>query len=181
MKRKTFITSALLAIPTLSFARIFNFDRSKNNGNKLNKKPFIVKSDESRFNGKFTTPKDAFLHCKISSGDTQEVLFIQTSRPKIFERVGGPPPHRHKYEDETVYVVSGEFIVHLEGEDFKVKTGDTVFIPRGTLHTITNPIENNPGTMVVIVQPAPKKVEDFFGYISANGTISPDIVPEGWD
>jgi len=61
-----------------------------------------------------------------------------------------------------------------------LKTGDTAFIPRGTLHTVINPIENNPGTLITIFSPAPKKVEDFFGYISANGTISPDIVPEGW-
>ena len=181
MKRKNFITTALLAIPTLSFAGILNFDKIKTNVSKLTKKPFIIKSGESRFSGKLTTPKDAFLHCKVSSTDTQESLFIQTSTPKIFERIGGPPPHIHTYEDETIYVVSGEFVVHLEGEDFKVKTGDTVFIPRGTLHTIINPIENNPGTVIVICSPAPKKVEDFFGYISANGTMSPDIIPEGWD
>ena len=181
MKRKNFITTALLAIPTLSFAGILNFDKIKTNVSKLTKKPFIIKSGESRFSGKLTTPKDTFLHFKVSSTDTQESLFIQTSTPKIFERIGGPPPHIHKYEDETIYVVSGEFVVHLEGEDFKVKTGDTVFIPRGTLHTIINPIENNPGTVIVICSPAPKKVEDFFGYISANGTMSPDIIPEGWD
>ena len=181
MERKKFITTALLAIPTLSFASILNFSRNNFNFGKNNKKGFVVRADESRFNGELSRPKDAFLHCKISTGDTQEGLFIQTSTPKIFERAGGPPPHIHKYEDETVYVVSGEFIVHLEGEDFTLKTGDTAFIPRGTLHTIINPIENNPGTVVVIVQPAPKKVEDFFGYISANGAVSPDIVPEGWD
>lgn len=77
-------------------------------------------------------------------------------------------------------MVSGEFVVHIKDEDFTVKTGDTVFIPRGTLHTIINPIENNPGTVVIICSPAPKKVEDFFCYISANGTIPTDIIPEGW-
>jgi len=180
MKRKHFIKTALLAIPTLSFASLLNFDRNSLNFGKSNKKGLIVRSGESRFGGELSTPKDAFLHCKVSSTDTQESLFIQTSTPKIFERIGGPPPHIHKNEDETIYVVSGEFIVHLEGEDFTVKTGDTVFIPRGTLHTIINPIENNPGTVVVICSPAPKKVENFFGYISANGTIPTDIIPEGW-
>lgn len=181
MKRKKFITTALLAIPTLSFANLINFNLNNINSGKITKKGFVVRADESRFDGQLTKPKDAFLHCKISSIDTKESLFIQTSTPKIFERVGGPPPHIHKYEDETIYIVSGEFIVHIEGEDFTVKTGDTAFIPRGTLHTIINPIENNPGTVIVICSPAPKKVEDFFSYISANGTISPDIVPEGWN
>ncbi|MGE9314932.1 cupin domain-containing protein [Niabella sp. CJ426] len=55
-----------------------------------------------------------------------------------------------------MYIVSGEFIVHIEGKDIPVTTGDTVFIPKRPLHTITNPIENNPGTVMVVVQPAPQ-------------------------
>lgn len=102
MKRKHFITTALLAIPTLFFANILNFHRNSLNFGKSNKKRLIVRSGESHFGGELTTPKDAFLHCKVSSTDTQESLFIQTSTPKIFERIGGPPPHIHKYEDETI-------------------------------------------------------------------------------
>ncbi|MEG1022802.1 MAG: hypothetical protein RSE50_14995, partial [Myroides sp.] len=76
MERKKFIATALLAIPTLSFASILNFSRSNFNFGKNNKKGFVVRADESRFNGKLSKPKDAFLHCKISTGDTQEGLFI---------------------------------------------------------------------------------------------------------
>ena len=176
MERRKFFLTTLRAAPFAVFAKFTDFGFHRKS-----KKGFVIRAGESRFNGELSKQKDAFFHFKISSSDTQEGLFIQTSTPKIFEKVGGPPPHIHKYEDETVYVVSGEFIVHLEGENFTLKTGDTAFIPRGTLHTLINPLENNPGTVIVIVQPAPKKVEDFFGYISVNGTISPDIVPEGWD
>ncbi|SMC56554.1 cupin domain-containing protein [Moheibacter sediminis] len=112
--------------------------------------------------------------------DTQEDLFIQTSIPKIFELAGGPPPHIHGNEDEIIYIVSGEFIVHIDDKDFPIKTGDTAFIPRGTLHTVINPIENNPGTLITIFSPAPKKVEDFFHYISTKGTVSSEIAPDGW-
>ena len=176
MERRNFIISALLAIPALSFANTIGETKR----NRPSKKGFIVKADESRYQGKQTQPKDAFLHCKISTSDTNEDLFIQTSTPKVFEQQGGPPPHIHGFEDEIIYIVSGEFIVHIDGEDFPVKAGDTAFIPRGTLHTVINPIENNPGTLMTIFQPAPKKVEDFFNHISIHGQISPDIIPDGW-
>lgn len=111
MKRKQFINTTLLAIPTLSFASILNFNRNNINFGKSTKKGFVVRANESRFDGQLTKPKDAFLHCKVSSVDTQEGLLVQTSTPKIFEKVGGPLPHIHKYEDETIYIVSGELIV----------------------------------------------------------------------
>ena len=175
MKRIKFI-SALLALPVLSLVNNFGFGQKTT----ADIKGFIVKSDESRFNGKLTKPKDAFLHCKISSVDTDGKLFIQTSTPMVFAKKGGPPPHVHEFEDEIIYIVSGAFVVHIDGKDFNVKTGDTAFIPKGTLHTVTNPVDNNPGTLITIFQPAPKKVEDFFSYISINGDIPKDFAPEGW-
>lgn len=180
MKRKNFIAAAILAIPTWSFANKLGFKRKETATERRVKKGFVVKADESRYNGKQVKPKDAFLHCKISSVDTNGDLFIQTSTPKVFQFKGGPPPHVHQYEDEIIYIVSGEFVVHIAGEDFTVKAGDTAFIPRGTEHTVINPIENNPGTLITIFQPAPKKVEDFFNYISIHGDIPKDIAPEGW-
>ncbi|MXN92213.1 cupin domain-containing protein [Flavobacterium sp. Sd200] len=181
MKRQTFISTMLLALPAFSFAGGSVFYSKRKSSEKVGKKPFIVKSDESRYSGKQTKPGNkTFLHCKVSSTDTNEELFIQTSTPNVFKYKGGPPPHIHGLEDEIVYVVSGEFIVSIDGVESMLRAGDTAFIPKGTLHTIINPIENNPGTLMTIFQPAPKKVEDFFSYISEHGEVSPDIVPEGW-
>jgi len=180
MKRKNFITTALLAIPILSFANIIGFKSKETKTDNTSKKGFVVKAEESRYQGKQTKAPDAFLHCKISSVDTNGNLFIQTSTPKVFKQIGGPPPHVHEFEDEIIYIVSGEFIVHIDGKDFSVKAGDTAFIPKGTEHTVINPTENNLGTLITIFQPAPKKVEDFFNYISKHGDIPKDIVPEGW-
>lgn len=170
MKREKFLTALVALFPAFSFAKNLH----------TKKKGFVIKSDESRYNGVQTESKDSFLHCKISSVDTDEKLFIQTSTPKVFKELGGPPPHIHEYEDEIIYIVSGEFIVHIDGTEFHLKTGDTAFIPKGTLHTVINPLEDNPGTLMTIFQPAPKKVEDFFGYISKHGDIPEDIIPEGW-
>lgn len=47
----------------------------------------------------------------------------------------GPPRHIHDDADETFYLLSGEMEFFLEGERFKRRRGDTVFIPRGREHT----------------------------------------------
>lgn len=46
----------------------------------------------------------------------------------------GPPPHIHKNEDETLYVLEGEFEI-LNGEHLvRAKPGALAFVPRGTVH-----------------------------------------------
>lgn len=115
----------------------------------------------------------------MSNLDTGEALLIRAATPQVFEHQGGPPPHVHR-NDEIIYIVSGEFIVHIDGKDYNVQSGDTVFIPGGTIHTDINPIINNPGTLITIFQPAPGKVEAFFTPISQYGNIPKAIVPDGW-
>ncbi|MDA3615419.1 hypothetical protein [Polluticaenibacter yanchengensis] len=45
MKRKKFISTLLLAIPTFSFAKVFSFGEKTGNEGKPSKKGFIVKAD----------------------------------------------------------------------------------------------------------------------------------------
>ena len=45
-----------------------------------------------------------------------------------------PPPHVHSREDETFYVLEGEFDVHVGEEAFKVETGECIFLPRFKPH-----------------------------------------------
>jgi predicted transcriptional regulator len=60
MKRKNFLTTALLALPALSFAHKSDVNQKKPSVGNAAKKGFIVKTTESRFNGRQTTPKEAF-------------------------------------------------------------------------------------------------------------------------
>jgi quercetin dioxygenase-like cupin family protein len=46
------------------------------------------------------------------------------------------PLHRQPYDDETVYVLEGSIVVHLDGEDRTVAAGGIAFIPRETPHAI---------------------------------------------
>lgn len=164
MKRRNFVLSALAAIPAVSFAK---FSSNK-------KKGFIVRADESRIDGNQVAIGDALLRGTISVADTDGNLLIGTSTKNTFKQKGGPPLHIHPYQDEVFYVASGEFLVQLGDEVFSVGTGDTIFIPKGTPHTFANPIDNNPGMLVTIFQPASRKLEDYFKAISA-GRFPEDI------
>ncbi len=65
----------------------------------------------------------------------------------------GPPPHIHHREDETFYVLEGEFSF-LHGDiTFTATAGSFVYIPKGTLHTFKN-IGTSQGRFLVVITPA---------------------------
>lgn len=60
-------------------------------------------------------------------------LFEDTVPPK-----GGAPPHIHHREDESFYVVEGEFEFSRDGETIRAGAGSLVYVPRGSLHAFKN-------------------------------------------
>jgi len=159
MKRRNFLFWGFLSIPAISFANVKDYVKRKRP-----KKAILVRANESRFDGVQTMVKDAIGRCVVSSADTDGELLIVAPGNQTFAFKGGPPLHIHKYQDEVFFVAQGEFLVQVGKDVHVVKTGDTVFIPRGTPHTYANPIENNPGSIISIHQPAGKN-EAFFKYL----------------
>src|SRR5687768_4268528 len=51
---------------------------------------------------------------------------------------GGPPPHIHRDEDETFYIVEGECSIRLDDEIVTAGPGDFVNVPRGRVHSFRN-------------------------------------------
>lgn len=51
---------------------------------------------------------------------------------------GGPPPHIHRNEDETFYVLEGEVEFLLGDQLVKGTAGDFVNVPRGIVHRFHN-------------------------------------------
>ncbi len=47
---------------------------------------------------------------------------------------GELPWHHHDDEDEAFLTVKGEFIVRIEGKEFRLKEGECLFMPRGMEH-----------------------------------------------
>jgi quercetin dioxygenase-like cupin family protein len=76
----------------------------------------------------------------------------------------GPPLHVHTREDETVYVLEGEFRWKLGDELSVTGPGSFVFIPRGVSHT-WQVIGEGDGRMLVTFFPA--GMEGFFDRLSS--------------
>ena len=60
-------------------------------------------------------------------------MLVQTSPPG-----GGPPPHSHKNEDETFFVLEGDFEIFSGGEWHKLLPEQAAPGNRGAIHTFRN-------------------------------------------
>ena len=65
----------------------------------------------------------------------------------------GPPPHMHRREDETFYVLEGEFSFLHGDAAFSAGPGSFIYIPKGTLHTYKN-VSGAIGRLVFLLTPA---------------------------
>lgn len=97
------------------------------------------------------------LQIKVSSKDTNGAYFV-------FEHAkmgkGGPPRHFHYEQDEWFYALEGEFAFEVGDEKFTLHPGDSLFAPRMIPHVWAY-IGNQPGTLLLAVQPA-GSLEEFF-------------------
>ncbi len=50
----------------------------------------------------------------------------------------GPPPHVHHREDESFYVLEGDYEFLIEGGTIRVDAGSLLYVPKGTLHAHKN-------------------------------------------
>jgi quercetin dioxygenase-like cupin family protein len=72
---------------------------------------------------------------------------------------GGPPPHIHRNEDETFYVVEGHVEILLGDDVVTAGAGDFVNVPRGEVHRFHNAGDT---TMRMILTFTPAGIEKFF-------------------
>ena len=83
----------------------------------------------------------------------------------------GPPLHVHGREDETIYILEGDFRWKLNDELSVAGPGSFVFVPRGLAHT-WQVIGDHPGRMLVTFSPA--GMEGFFDELSTMSEFDPD-------
>ena len=62
----------------------------------------------------------------------------------------GPPPHIHQREDESFYVLEGEFSVLFGQEWRQVTAGSFVLVPKSTVHTYQNNTEARARALVLL-------------------------------
>lgn len=90
---------------------------------------------------------------------------------------GGPPPHRHDFE-EMFSVVEGEIEVAFRGEKTTVRAGETVNVPANAPHSFTNG-SDRPARLLCVC--APSGQEEFFlevGVPVSGRTVAPPELDE---
>jgi DNA-binding transcriptional MerR regulator/quercetin dioxygenase-like cupin family protein len=92
---------------------------------------------------------------KVSAKDTEGAMCIFE-----FTGVVGWPRHLHHDQDEWIYVIEGEFEIHLGKKQLRVRNGECVFIPRQVAH-VWCCVDGKPGKIINVYQPA-GKMEEFF-------------------
>jgi len=65
---------------------------------------------------------------------------------------GGTPMHLHHREDESFYILEGEFSVHIGGHVQRAAAGSLVFAPREIPHRYET-IGQTTGRMLILVEP----------------------------
>lgn len=155
MKRKDFLLTSLAAAPLVAFSRLPKINPQDG------AKPFVVAGGASRGG---ETIKFLGLHpndCKISGKDTggQLSVFEYTGLGKV-----GPMLHLHYHQDEIFTVIDGSYRFVVGPETHELKTGDTIFLPRGIPHTWIQ--LSDKGKLIYFLQPA-GKMEEFFAVMNA--------------
>ena len=104
------------------------------------------------------------LEIHLTGEDTGGSLCLVVDHPSPGSHLVEP---RHVGEDETIHIVEGTFAFLLGDETRELRAGDTVHVPRGTVHGIRNS-GGETGRRVLVFRPA--GVEGLF---RAAGTAEP--------
>ncbi|UOE48678.1 cupin domain-containing protein [Mucilaginibacter sp. SMC90] len=154
MKRDAFLrilslSGAVLASPLSLTAKIHSKFREKTG--------FKTDAGADRFEKPISLFDGDTFYTKVSTNDTDGDLYVyESSRVKK----GGPNLHVHHAQDEWWYILEGEFIIKVGDKMHHVKTGDSVFGPRGVPHAFSK-IGEGVGRMLTTFQPAGKMEECF--------------------
>jgi quercetin dioxygenase-like cupin family protein len=104
------------------------------------------------------------MDCKVSAEDSNGAICIFE-----FNGNGGGPRHSHLSQDEWIHILEGEYEFQIGDQRMRLRSGDSVFIPRNVPHVWAG-VGEKPGKILNVYQPA-GKIEDFFQKVSTH----PDV------
>jgi len=84
----------------------------------------------------------------------------------------GPGRHIHKEQDETFFIMEGQFDIEIGGTLHHVKPGDVAFVPRGTIHAFKN-VGQTQGRLRYAFTPASDIEAMFRAFYDAAGDAPP--------
>ncbi len=153
MQRRKFIRTSLLVAPLAGMAASCAETEA---GEPAYDNSFVVKSGEDRFNEPIKYRGISPNLVKVSARDTMGQF-------SVFEYEGlakmGPDLHLHLQQDETFYILEGEYLFQVGDEKHTLKIGDTIFLPRNIPHTWLQLTDR--GKLLYMLQPA-GTMEEFF-------------------
>lgn len=114
------------------------------------------------------------LTIKASSADTGGSLLIFEDR---VVRGKTTPLHSHPNLDEAIYVLEGEILAHVDGQERRIGEGGFFFVPRGVPHAFLTTSE----TGRLLSWSAPGTGEAFFRDASDPGGSESDVRPPDFD
>lgn len=166
MKRRSFLKSAAALFPVSgikAFALAQTAAVTPADG------VHLVPAGEDRLQESHTLGFSA-IRFKVLPRETSNGLFVIEHMNLI---AGGPPLHRHLYQEEYFYVIGGE--VHFQVGDARktLKTGDSLLAPRGIPHTFSA-ARGTPNQMLIAFTPA-GKMEQLFRDGPNFNTPKPDL------
>ena len=139
-----FCTALFASLPKISFAK-----SASDNG-----KGIIVREDEGEH---ILTRRKVPITVKISKAKhgVDNISFcMEDMIPGRKMRV-----HKHLNNDELIFIHKGEGTLTLDEETIEVKTGDVIFVPRGTWHGLDNTGKEN---LLMAFQYSPAGFEEYF-------------------
>jgi mannose-6-phosphate isomerase-like protein (cupin superfamily) len=144
-----FCSTFFAAVPTLSFARL------------KPRKGIVVRESEGVhiLTGRRKVPITIKIS-KTKDGIDNISFCVEDMLPGRKMRV-----HKHLNNDELIFIHKGEGTFTLDEEVMNVKTGDVIFIPRGTWHGLDNTGKEN---LQMMFQYSPAGFEEYF---VENGTL----------
>jgi quercetin dioxygenase-like cupin family protein len=147
-----FCTALFAGLPKLSFAKPF----SKSD------KGIVVHENEGThiLTGRRRVPITIKIS-KTNNGVDGISFCVEEQSPGRKMRI-----HKHLDNDELIFIHKGEGTLTLDDQTIEVKTGDVVFIPRGTWHGLDNTGKEN---MSMVFQYSPAGFEEYF---IENGTLA---------
>jgi len=155
LHRRAFV-EALLALP---------LGRVALSGQTPTRPTVKVAAGSGRANDIIKLPGGDALHVKVSTQDSGGALFM-TEQP-IDRRGSGPPRHYHEEQDEWFYCLSGEYVVEVGEQRFRLGPGESVLGPRRVPHAFVYD-GTGPGRMLIGFTPA-VRIEQFFRDLEKRG------------
>jgi quercetin dioxygenase-like cupin family protein len=166
MKRRSFLKSAAAVLPAAGLEP-FAFSQTSPPQSAAGIHP--IPAGEDRLSETHTLGYSK-IRFKVLPRETSNGLFVIEHMHLI---AGGPPLHRHLYQQEYFYIVDGE--IHFQVGDLRttLKTGDSLLAPAGVPHAFSV-ASSKPNQMIIAFTPA-GKMEQFFRDAPPLNPATPDL------